>query len=527
MPTCPRCSADCEERSPRCARCGAVLTSGISPSRGIASPEPRDVARDFSQDYDIGTILGSYRLLELIGEGGMGRVFLAEHVRLGRKVAVKMLLSEYGGNTEAVRRFFAEARAVCQISHENIIEISDFVENDLGRSYYVMELLRGVTLAELIKREKVLPLTRTLEIATQVSSALAAVHGAGIIHRDLKPDNIFLIERGERKDFVKMLDFGVAKLLYNDTDGGVARTGAGFVIGTPGYMSPEQAAGQTVDHRTDVYALGVILFEMVTGQTPFAAVGYRDLLMKHMTMAPPKPSRVAPSSHTIPPKLEKLILECLAKEPRDRPASTKEITTRLQSMVPTLIRGSSAAGMRARANRMRLAAAATAAAVLVVGLVAVPVVRRLTSPAESVAPPPLPASAQSPSGSGSTRSVEITFDSFPRGAQIYRVSGTKGPGGGQHGEAPLGSTPLMLSFPSSAEASVFELRMDGAAVRREVSMEHDATVMVTFAAAKAAEAEPGKSREPPRRRGGRRGEHGAPAANPKLDRDAVLNPFTD
>src|SRR4051794_33567274 len=194
---CPRCGAGYEDATRYCSSCGAHLTTGS----------------DISQGIEIGASFGWYGLLEEIGEGGMGRVFVAEHTRLGRKVALKMLRSEYTGNVEAVRRFFAEARAVNRIKHENIIQISDFVENDHGHSYFIMELLEGSDLRKLEDREVLLPLPRALGIAVQIARALAAAHEAGIVHRDLKPDNIFIINAEGKGDFVKLLDFGVAKLM--------------------------------------------------------------------------------------------------------------------------------------------------------------------------------------------------------------------------------------------------------------------------------------------------------------------------
>src|SRR4029078_3751375 len=165
------------------------------------------------QGVQVDAVLGSYRLVKQIGEGGMGRVFTAEHTKLGRQVAIKILRSEYAGNIEAVKRFFAEARAVNLINHENIIEIGDFVENDNGRSYYIMKMLKGTDLRRLRDREQILPLPRAVAIALQIARGITAAHAHGIIHRDLKPENVYLIERGGSPDFVKLLDFGVAKLL--------------------------------------------------------------------------------------------------------------------------------------------------------------------------------------------------------------------------------------------------------------------------------------------------------------------------
>ena len=257
---------------------------------------PTEIAADTSRAYSIGTILGSYRLVKQIGAGGMGRVFIAEHVRLGRQVALKILRSELSGNIEAIKRFFAEARAVNRIRHENIIEISDFVEDPLGSSFYIMELLHGIELRVLEDREGVLPIARALAIVLQVCRGVGAAHAAGVIHRDLKPDNIFLIERDGRPDFVKLLDFGVAKLTSATIDdASTYKTSAGMVVGTPDYMAPEQALGQVVDHRADIYSIGVILFELVVGRRPFVARTAREVMVQHMVTPAPRPASPQPT----------------------------------------------------------------------------------------------------------------------------------------------------------------------------------------------------------------------------------------
>jgi hypothetical protein len=327
------------------------------------------VAGETGRAYPIGTVLGSYRLLQQIGAGGMGRVFVAEHVRLGRRVALKVLRSEYSGNIEAVQRFFSEARAVNCINHENIIEVSDFIESSTGPSFYIMELLSGVDLRTLEDREGILPLRRALDIALQVTRGVGAAHDAGVIHRDLKPDNIFLIERGGSRDFVKLLDFGVAKLTNDQLDQASAhRTSAGLVVGTPDYMSPEQAYGQPVDQRCDVYALGVILFEMVAGRRPFLARTAREVMVQHMTVEPPRPSQLNPD-HAVPAELEDLILACLRKDREDRPASIKDVERQLAAIRERLPPSSDTrAGARAvaRHGRRRNWLAAVGVSLLVV-----------------------------------------------------------------------------------------------------------------------------------------------------------------
>ena len=327
---CP-CGAACTDGAFTCDRCAADLTGTLVAGRGNLS--------DTGKTYAVGSVLGSYRLLQQIGGGGMGRVFVAEHIRLGRKVALKVLRSEFSENPEAVKRFFAEARAVNCISHENIIEVSDFVESPRGPNFYIMELLRGVDLGELQSGAGVLPLPRALRIAIQVCSALGAAHAAGIVHRDLKPDNIFLAERAGRQDFVKLLDFGVAKLMTGTVDdASTFRSSVGMVVGTPDYMAPEQAMGYSANHLVDVYAMGVILFEMVAGRRPFVAKTAREVMVQHLTMPPPSPRQLNPAQ-AIPAPLEELILACLSKEPEGRPASIQEVERRLRAILEALPAG--------------------------------------------------------------------------------------------------------------------------------------------------------------------------------------------
>jgi serine/threonine-protein kinase len=333
-----------------------VRDSGVETTRALATC-------DTGRAYPVGAVLGSYRLLQQIGAGGMGRVFVAEHVRLGRRVALKVLRSEFSGNLEAVKRFFAEAHAVNCISHENIIEVSDFVESRHGPSFYIMELLHGQDLRAAQEREGILSMDRILRIGAQICSGLGAAHAGGIVHRDLKPDNIFLIERNGQRDFVKLLDFGVAKLNANFEEAATFRSTVGMVVGTPDYMAPEQALGHQVDHRADIYATGVILYEMVAGRRPFVANSAREVMVQHLTTTPCRPSRLNPAGN-IPEELEDLILSCLAKEPAHRPQDIREVEQRLRD----ILAGLPARGQRRRAPRRRkslkLAGAAALMAVL-------------------------------------------------------------------------------------------------------------------------------------------------------------------
>ena len=256
-----------------------------------------------------GQSIGNYRILSKIGTGGMGAVYLAEHPLIGKKVALKVIHRELAGNREVVQRFFQEARAVNKIGNEHIVEIHDFGVTPENDHFYIMEYLEGQTLASVLAREKVLATMRALHVGAQIASALAAAHAAGVIHRDLKPDNIMLMTRLGDHDFVKVLDFGLAKM-FAAGSGGV-QTAIGVLLGTPQYMSPEACESRRdIDHRTDIYALGILLFQMMTGVLPFDGESMGEVLVKQVTALPPGPRGLNPA---IPPSVEQILLRCLAK----------------------------------------------------------------------------------------------------------------------------------------------------------------------------------------------------------------------
>ncbi|HRC58829.1 MAG TPA: serine/threonine-protein kinase, partial [Kofleriaceae bacterium] len=238
----------------------------------------------------------------------MGAVYLAEHPLIGKKVALKVIHRELAGNREVVARFFQEARAVNTIGHENIVEIHDFGHTPEGDHFYIMEFLDGRTLAQVISRERQLEVRRALHIAAQLCNGLAAAHACGVIHRDLKPDNVMLLARPGNPDFVKILDFGLAKMFAT---GEAPLTALGVILGTPQYMSPEACESKrSVDHRTDIYAVGVLLFQMLTGVLPFDGASMGEVLVKQVTQLPPAPRGFNPD---IPPSVEQIVLRCLAK----------------------------------------------------------------------------------------------------------------------------------------------------------------------------------------------------------------------
>jgi serine/threonine protein kinase len=271
-------------------------------------------------DLMLGRKIKGYQITEVLGRGGMGCVYRAQHPIIGKQVAIKIL--QGAQNPSVVSRFVLEAKAVNEIRHDNLIDILDFDQLEEGNPYIVMEYLEGRTLSDAIQ-EGPFPLAQVGHIVLQLCSALSAAHQKGIVHRDLKGDNIFLINRANQQNFVKVLDFGIAKLM-DTSEENKHRTEANALLGTPLYMAPEQITGQPIDARTDIYTLGVLLYQMVTGYPPFNDQSPMVLLAMHVTATPPPPSQFAPY---IPPTLETAILRCLQKNPDDRYPSMSQLAT--------------------------------------------------------------------------------------------------------------------------------------------------------------------------------------------------------
>jgi len=279
----------------------------------------------------IGVRIGGYTITEQLGEGGMGAVYVAENPRLGKRVAVKVLLPQFCQSPHIVERFEAEARAATAIRHPNIIDVLDVAQLDDGQLYILMEYLEGCALETFIRNRGALSIDEALVILAPACDALQAAHDAGIIHRDLKPANIFLVLQPENPRFVKLLDFGIAKITREDLAGGV-KTGSNMVLGTPGYMSYEQACGSAgVDHRSDVYAMGVIAFQMLTGRLPYAATSIGSLVTQQLTSTPPNPASLRPD---LPQGWVAAILATLQTEPNKRPQSARAFATALIDATP-------------------------------------------------------------------------------------------------------------------------------------------------------------------------------------------------
>ena len=267
-------------------------------------------------DLPAGMTVGEYRVEVKIGEGGFGAVYRAVHPLIGKAAAIKVLNKQYSSNPQMVSRFIAEARAVNQIRNRNIIDIFSFGALDDGRQYYVMELLDGKTLDAYLREKGRLTPEEAMPILRGIARALDAAHANGIAHRDLKPENVFLVFEDDGAVFPKLLDFGIAKLLGDSLTSHKTRTGT--PLGTPHYMSPEQCRGRNVDHRTDVYSFGILVFEALTGKLPFDGEDVMEILMKHTSAPTPRPSEMCPA---LPAALDEPIMGFLDKDPQKRPAS--------------------------------------------------------------------------------------------------------------------------------------------------------------------------------------------------------------
>jgi hypothetical protein len=482
----------------------------------------------------IGTSIGNYRIERLIGEGGMGHVYLAVHPGIGRRAAVKVLVPGEAGDPQIVSRFITEARAANAIGHPNIVDIYDSGVLDGGTPYIVMEYLEGETLAQVLGRDAV-PLDDALDWSCQVAEALAAAHACDVVHRDLKPENLFLIPDAHRlgKRQVKVLDFGIAKLQRHKLEQ-VHKTRTGMLLGTPLYMSPEQCTSQKdIDFRTDIYSLGVILYEMVTGRRPFDGDGVYAIISMHVNDPPPPPSTLRPG---LPRILEDIILTALAKAPaarqesmavmhsqleqaRGNNAASSEALLRAQKLRPIPIESPASAGAKeirtlgdtavssqvamptlgGRGTRrpfLLLVAGACAALALAYYLVGnrLPAPAAPLSPAVAPSPPPVPPPAPPPQAPPAT--FDVGLDSTPAGASVYV------------GDVLIGTTPATYHTRGGGDVVEFLFRLDGFEPERIRALPAKGlTVTAKFASPLPAKPTPGSKRR-----------HGkSPAAHPSDD----------
>ncbi len=316
-----------------CPECGKGTDAETCPVDGTPTLDDR-LFKD-KVDPLIGSVLvGRYRVLEVLGRGGMGKVYVAEQIAMRRQVALKVILaeqaSESDGRFDLVRRFQREAQAASRLEHPNTVRVFDFGHTDDGVLFLAMELLKGFTLAQVVRSNVRLAPQRVVRIASQICKSLSEAHDAGIIHRDMKPDNIMIVPMAGEPDFLKVLDFGIAKIVNKDTDSSnITRTGT--VMGTPTYMAPEQASGATVTAATDLYSLGIILYECLSGRPPFTGETPLSVLIKHMN-EPVPPIVVKGFPPDVPQELVDLVMHLLAKNPEARPGTALEVLRRLECL---------------------------------------------------------------------------------------------------------------------------------------------------------------------------------------------------
>jgi serine/threonine-protein kinase len=356
VPTCALCHTDYPDEVKVCPRDGTALATSpgaAAPAREAFAPtlptpaggaaaeaaaSPAE-ARPAEDGFDplVGSVLaGRYEVKRRIGEGGMGAVYEARHTLIGKRVAVKVLLEKLVSKSDFVARLLQEARLASSIGHENIVDVTDFGTTDDGRSFVVMEFLDGESLAELTMREAPLPIERSLRIARQAASALGAAHAKGIFHRDVKPENIYLVRRGDA-DFVKVVDFGISKAVKpgggEEGAEGYRLTHTGLLLGTPLYMSPEQARGEEdLDHRVDIWALGVMLYECLTGEVPFRANNYLQIISQVLTHTPLPPSQLRPELG-IPDAVEAVVMRAMEKDRSRRYQTMAELERDLERLL--------------------------------------------------------------------------------------------------------------------------------------------------------------------------------------------------
>jgi serine/threonine-protein kinase len=314
-------------RPPGRAPAPAAGTAFAGPSRpaGAASNSAK-IRFEIPEDLIGHTLNDRYKILDELGSGGMGTVYLAEHVLINKRVAIKVLSPTHARSPDEVERFLREARAASRIRQENVVDITDFGYTGGGLAFLVMEYLEGEDLGTTSHRDGALPWRRAVRITRQICAALAAAHAQGIIHRDVKPENVFRVRRGEDEDFIKVLDFGIAKIIDEQYDATRPSSTSSGLIGTPEYVAPELIRGLTPDHRVDIYAVGVILYRLITGDVPFTGDTFMATLTQHLMEPPRSPRELVPD---LPEAVAQVCLKSLAKDREHRYASIREMSQAL------------------------------------------------------------------------------------------------------------------------------------------------------------------------------------------------------
>ena len=414
------------------------------------------------------TVAGRFRVIERIGTGGMGTVYRAQQSGLGRAVALKVLKKELVSDRDTVARFHREAKAMSLLMHPNTVRVFDFGEDEGGHLFLAMELLEGELLTSWIEREGTPPVDEAVEVIREILRSLGEAHSKGIIHRDLKPDNIYLAAvDGHLRPVVKVLDFGIAKVFREDSQIDQLETQAGTVFGTPRYMSPEQAQGKTLDHRSDLYAVGVLLYHLLCGRPPFLDDDAVVVMAKHIREIPEPPRKLAPD-RPIPRSLEKVVMRALAKEPNDRFDSAEVFEAALaecqHDVIDEIEHAASGGGSRLFGTMPRVPLAIGGGLVLGALVLAVAIVATSgpddVAEARDIAQLPTDRLPTDPLGTDSEPTplanepprevarTPVTLESSPSGAEIWR------------GNQRIGETPRTFEL-TDGERIPLTLRLDG------------------------------------------------------------------
>jgi tRNA A-37 threonylcarbamoyl transferase component Bud32 len=442
---------------------------------------------DLDAELAAGTIVGEFCVERLIGRGSFGRVYRATHPVIHKLVAIKVLAHKYSTEPEMVNRFVTEARAVNQIRHRNIIDIFSFGTLPDGRAYYVMELLEGRTLHARLKADGRIALADALPILRDVARALDAAHAKGIAHRDLKPDNVFLVDDGEGA-LAKLLDFGIAKLLLSETS--PHKTVTGIAVGTAFYMSPEQCRGKGVDHRTDIYAFGVVAYQMLTGVVPFEGSDQVSVLAQQVHAEPAPPSSRVPE---LPRAVDAAIARLMRKDPKKRPPNLASAVRDLE-LAATSPPAAGAVEVHAPGYSAGVKVAVGVASALVACAITLAALRhRATEPAPA---PPIvttnpapPVQVASPPAPAIPQTIALSIDGVPPGTRVVVGGKAVGIAPGRI-ELPRGTEPLEVVLDHAGFASA----------TATIVPDHDDRLVVTL-------------------------QRHADVTPPKRDRDAIEDPF--
>jgi hypothetical protein len=438
------------------------------PARATPTATRRSAASGNAHELQPGELIDNrYRIISKLAAGGMGEVYRAEHIELSKTFALKVMLPSLSNDQDFVQRFKREAVASSRIGQQNIVDISDFGTSG-GRFFFVMEFLEGRTLASVVREEGALPAPRVIQIGLQVARALAAAHHQSIVHRDLKPENVMLLQRPGQADFVKVLDFGIAKV--STGQGASEHTAVGMVVGTPQYMSPEQAAGLAVDPRSDIYALGLILYELLAGKPTFQGQTPSLLMLAQMS-TPPPPLVLTPP---LPSQLQRLVFQMLEKEANNRPPTMEEVITRLEEAMGQLRSAPTGVAAQQPVTKVEASRAPLFVALAVLALIAAGAVVLFASkstPPTVIELPDLPApqAAAALAPAPAVARISLSITSSPSGATVTRVDT----------DEVLGVTPLTVSLPRSEQATDVRLTLeDHEPMVHHVSFEANASYVV-------------------------------------------------